>query len=315
MAAAEGSPGASLWPGFLPWGSALWAEADRARAPVADWPPRWAVAWGDDAHGAWADLQVGKVAQRLRWMEPGSFLMGSPATEAGRQRGEGPQHRVILTEGFWLADTPCTQALWMAVMGGKNPSHFAEVAQAPDRPVKNVDWDDAQAFLVKLQRQLPTGCEPALPSEAQWEYACRAGTTSAYWWCDEMDPARANVQGRYKGTTPVKKFGPNPWGLHDMHGNVWEWCADGAYRTYSEAPVLDPVVSPEGDARAVRGGSWIGHAVDARAACRGLGRRGDRDPLQGFRLALRSPGPDQSRPGGPGVLGLVPASGRNPARP
>jgi len=205
--------------------------------------------------------------------------------------------------------------LWLAVMGGKNPSELAKAELSRDRPVENVRWDDAQAFLAKLQRQLPAGCEPVLPGEAQWEYACRAGTSRAYAWGDETDDERANVDGRYRGTTPVKQFEPNPWGLHDMHGNVWEWCSDGALRTYSEAPVVDLVASSDGDARTVRGGSWIAHAVDARAAYRLLRHRGGRYRYQGFRLALRSPSPDRSRPGGPGVLGLGPVGDRASARP
>jgi len=277
----------------------MWPEALLHRAPVHDFPPRWAQACGDDRYGLWADLQVGAVVQRLRWIEPGSFLMGS---SAGERQGieekhlrewadanEAPAHPVTLTQGFWLADTPCTQALWLAVTGGQNPSEFQQGEEALLRPVEQVSWDDTRGFLDALHA-LRSEAEPFLPSEAQWEYACRAGTGTAFWWGDRADASRANMDGKLASTTPVKRYAANPWGLHDMHGNVWEWCSD-AKRVYAEGPQTDPGGGAEGDARAVRGGSWFSRAVFARAAYRGLGPRGYRDRYQGFRLALRSPSP------------------------
>jgi hypothetical protein len=133
-------------------------------------PPAWADRWGHDAYGPWVTFRIGGVEQRLRWIPPGRFWMGSPEDEEGRFDNEGPQHEVELTQGFWLFDTPCTQALWQAVMA-ENPSHF----QGLNRPVENVSWDDCQVFINKLNEQV-SRLRLRLPTEAQWEYACRAGT-------------------------------------------------------------------------------------------------------------------------------------------
>jgi formylglycine-generating enzyme len=240
----------------------MWPEAHHTRAPVHDWPPAWASGWGDDEFGAWAEFEIGRVAQRLRWIEPGNFQMGTEQTDVHSYSDERPQHVVTLREGFWLADTPCTQALWLEVCGGKNPSHFQGVNDWQERPVESVNIADVQGFFKKLQTHLAVDCEPVLPTEAQWEYACRAGTQTAYWWGDEFDGQRANVDEQYKGTTAVKRFEPNPWGLHDMHGNVWEWCADDQ-RKYGSKAQENPTGSLESDARVVRGGSWVHHAVYA----------------------------------------------------
>jgi formylglycine-generating enzyme len=281
----------------------MWPEADLRHAPVADWPPRWAAAWGDDEFGLWADLRIGVQAQqRFRWIEPGSFTMGSPETEKPRYDDEGPAHHVTLTRGFWFADTPCTQAFWLAVMGGENPSRFKDEPDSPQRPVEQVTWDDAMGFVERLQQRLQGRAEPGLPTEAQWEYACRAGAQTAYFWGDKFDAQRANV--RTDGTTPIKRYSPNPWGLFDMHGNVWEWCADWL-GTYRDRPEVDPQGSPVGDARAARGGSWGDEPALARSASRHDRHRGFRWPDQGFRLALRSLGP-----GGPAVAGSRPDGGR-----
>ena len=284
----------------------MWLEADRARAPVGDFPPRWADVFGDDEFGLWADFVVKGVCQRLRWIEPGSFVMGSSDEERGRidhknirewaDRQESPAHPVTISQGFWLADSPCTQALWLAVLGGNNPSHFAAGDDAPQRPVEQVSWDDAQRFLRALASALPHS-QPALPSEAEWEYACRAGTQTAYWWGDQMHPDVANVGQPQGSTSPVKRYRPSPWGLHDMHGNVWEWSADTDRRAYQGRPEADPQGIADGDDRVLRGGAWHEHAADARAACRCRDQRGLAWRSAGFRLALRSPGP-----GGPGVL-------------
>ena len=277
----------------------MWAASEMARAPVGDFPPVWASAWGDDPSGLWADLTLAGISQRLRWIEPGRFLMGSPAQERRRiddkdirkwaDQNEAPQHPVTISRGFWLADTPCTQALWLAVVGGKNPSDFQSGADAGQQPVEQVSWDDVLAFLAALRVQLPQA-DPLLPTDAEWEYACRAGTLTAYSWGDSAKPGRANMAGAEKQTSPVKRYPPNPWGLYDMHGNVWEWCAD-ARRGVVDRPEVDPSGGTEGDARVLRGGAWHDHAARARAACRNHGRRGGAWRDGGFRLALRSPSP------------------------
>jgi formylglycine-generating enzyme required for sulfatase activity len=285
----------------------MWAEADLPRAPVGDFPPRWCSAFGDDEFGLWADLAVGGVVQRLRWIEPGSFTMGSTAEERRRievqdirkwaDERESPPHPVTISRGFWLADTPCTQALWLALMP-KNPSGFADRPDAAVRPVEQVTWDETQELLQALQQRLPSRCEPVLPTEAQWEYACRAGTSTAYWWGDEAHADLANFGNQVEETTPVKRYRPNPWGLYDVHGNVWEWCAD-APRGYLDRPEVDPDGGGDDVVRVLRGGGWFSPPAIARSAFRNLAPRGERWIHLGFRLALRSPSPGQ--PGQPGI--------------
>lgn len=254
--------------------------------------------------GIYADLAVatehGRASQRLRWIEPGTFLMGSPEAEAGRDDDESPQHPVTLTQGFWLADTACTQALWRAVTGS-DPSGFMGL----DRPVENVSWHDVQDFLRRLEALLP-GCRADLPTEAEWEYACRAGTVTPFSFgetitTDEVNyngnfPYAGGIKGKYReGTVPVKSLPPNPWGLYEMHGNVWEWCAD-ALRAYDSEPQVDPRGpddAGEDTHRAIRGGSWIFYAKLARSAYRRAGHPGNAFVIQGFRLCLR---PGRNRP-------------------
>ena len=277
----------------------MWAAADLPRAPVGDFPPAWASAWGDDPCGLWADLTVAGISQRLRWIEPGHFTMGS-STEERRgfdnkeirewvDRHEAPQHRVTISRGFWLADTPCTQALWTALLGGENPSQFQTEDDAAQRPVEQVRWDAALEFLAALRTLLPEA-EPQLPTDAQWEYACRAGSQSAYAWGDTADTGLANMAQAVKQTTPVKRYPSNAWGLYDMHGNVWEWCAD-ARRVFAARPEVDPTGGTEGDARVLRGGSWDDPAGGARSAYRDRARRGHDWIVTGFRFALRTPSP------------------------
>lgn len=288
-------------------------------------PPLCASAWGDDRFGLWFEITLPgineagatQVVQRLRWIEPGSFPMGSPTDEAERNHDEGPRHRVTLTEGFWLADTACTQALWQALMG-ENPSHFKGQSLAEfERPVEQVSWNAVQGFLTKLQALLP-GVQATLPTEAQWEYACRAGSEGPFSFGDNITPQQVNYEGTFpyngglkgefrKQTLPVKSLPANAWGLYEMHGNVWEWCADGL-RSYSDAHVVDPVgpgvamasgngpgddtntKRDEGGPPALRGGSWGSFAKRVRSACREAYLPGDTDVFIGFRVALRPTG-------------------------
>src|SRR5271157_301904 len=232
--------------------------------------PEWAADWGRDPFGAWAAFQVGGVTQKLRWIPPGKFLMGSPDHEEGRWDDEGPQHEVAIESGFWMFETPCTQALWEAVMG-QNPSHI----RGPTRPVEQVSWDDAQAFLTRIAAMVP-GLRLGLPSEEQWEYACRAGSAAArYGDLDQIAWYSENSGGE---THPVALKQPNGWGLHDMLGNVWEWCAD-AYWEYGTGK--RGASAP----RVIRGGSWSGVARVVRAACRGRNGPSFRFNDLGFRWA------------------------------
>lgn len=278
----------------------LWPACDRWRAPVGDFPPPWASAWGDDRFGLWADLTFRGVTQRMRWIEPSGdegFLMGSPQAERYALRDKDVlkwadkcEHEpccVVVGNGFWLADTPCTQAFWQALMGD-NPSHFKDVPDAPQCPVEQVSFEDVERFLAALEA-LPEAQlqgRVTLPTEVQWEYAARAGSTTAYWWGDEPDGKRANWGNQRKTTTPVGHYAANPWGLFDVHGNVWEWCADPWRQR------LDQLEAElDSSARVVRGGSWLDHPGRARSACRPRGLRGHRLHFQGFRVLLRPPTP------------------------
>ncbi|MFM9103283.1 MAG: formylglycine-generating enzyme family protein, partial [Cyanobium sp.] len=226
----------------------------------------------------------------MLWIPPGRFWMGSPAEEAERSEDEGPQHLVQL-QGFFLAQTPITQAQWRSVAqwqplrGEKpwavklnpEPSRF----KGDHRPVETVSWHEAMEFCRRLSQR--TGRRYTLPSEAQWEYACRAGTTTPFHFGETISTKLANYDGNHayadgpegeyrKETTDVGTFPANAWGLHDMHGNVWEWCADHWHSSYEGAPEdgspwLD-ANAKEDEYRLLRGGSWVNHPRNCRSAYR-----------------------------------------------
>jgi formylglycine-generating enzyme required for sulfatase activity len=307
--------------------------------PLADGlPEAWASEWGEDRFGPFTSFTVDKVVQRLRWVPPGRFLMGSPEGEAGRWGDEGPQHRVDLRHGLWVAETPCTQALWQAVMG-ENPSRFVSA----DRPVEQVSWDDCQAFLLRIEALVP-GLGARLPTEAEWEYACRGGTTGATW-VGELDLRGANdapvldgiawyggnsgvgfdlTEGedssgwREKqfphtraGTRPVGRKLANPLGLRDMLGNVYEWCEDW-FGTYAVGAATDPRGPTAGSDRVLRGGSWDSSARSVRAAIRYANVPGSRFADVGFRLVRgQGPGPG-AEPADPGAEPASPGSRSGP---
>ena len=218
--------------------------------------PAWASASGKDQYGTYADLEFKGIVQRFRHIEAGTFSMGSPKDEEGRSDDE-TLHQVTLSQAFWMADTACTQAFWQAVMGN-NPSHF----KGDQNPVEQVSWEDAQRFIQKLKQQV-SGLSLRLPTEAEWEYACRAGTTSAFRFGGkhDLDTTKVNYSVKWDEfgasckTVPVKSYSPNPWGLYEMHGNVWEWC-EGGYAEYPQQAVTDPRGAPASSRRVVRGGSW-----------------------------------------------------------
>ena len=267
-----------------------------------NFPAAWASAFGEDHFGLWQAFAVAGVQQVMRWIPPGRFLMGSPKSELERDDDER-QHPVRLTQGFWLADTACTQALWLAVMDGANPSHFQDHA---DNPVEQVSWNDVVGdFLPRLNAQLP-GLQACLPTEAQWEYACRgdAAVNTPFSFGSQITSRQANFDGNRpmpggkpselrKRTVPVTALPCNAWGLYQMHGNVWEWCADG-YAPYPlnaarpEPELLDPVgpaLALEMAGRVLRGGSWLHLARRARSAVRDLYGPDLRTRSLGFRLA------------------------------
>jgi formylglycine-generating enzyme required for sulfatase activity len=234
-------------------------------------------------------------------IQPGTFDMGSPPEEPGRQSNED-QHAVALTKPFWIGTYEVTQEEFEKIMGS-NPSQF----KAPRRPVEQVNWEDASLFCYKLTERekkagrLPAVYEYRLPTEAEWEYCCRAGSKSAY--CFGGDAGSLGMYGWYDGnagrtTHEVGQRKPNQWGICDMHGNVWEWCFDSGRvsngllitDTYRNG-VSDPVCR-QGSSRVFRGGSWYGVAASSRAA----DRRFLIDPLRyihighlGFRVVLAAP--------------------------
>ena len=222
------------------------------------------------------------VRLELVWIAPGSFLMGSPDSEEGRGRGE-EQRRVTLSKGFWIGKYEVTQQQWQQIMGG-NPSRF----KGSNNPVETVSWIDCHRFVEQLNSRGIAG-EFRLPTEAEWEYACRAGTTTVFHYGNRLDATMANINGErpygckekgaYRRTTlPVGSFAPNAWGLYDMHGNVWEWCQDH----YGEdAP-------DEGPRRVLRGGSWYGGARNCRSAYRSWDEPTDRYGNNGFRLVMEA---------------------------
>ena len=222
------------------------------------------------------------------WIKPGTFVMGSPTSEAGRNELE-VQHSVTLTRGFWMSDHETTQAEYESAMG-RNPSGF----QGSTLPVENVSWDDAVSYCAKLSaRELAAGRIVAgqayrLPTEAEWEYAARAGTTGAY--AGELGSMGwYDANSGYK-THAVNGKQANDWGLHDMHGNVWEWCSDW-YGAFSSTAQTDPRGPSVGPSRVIRGGSYSHDAGRCRVAVRSYDFRNSADwhYFIGFRSVL-SPG-------------------------
>ncbi len=218
----------------------------------------------------------------------GSCTMGSPSGSSGRFDDE-TQHRVTISRAFYMQTTEVTQGQWQAVMGN-NPSHFSSCGN--DCPIENVSWNDVQEFIGKLNSREGTN-KFRLPTEAEWEYAARAGTETRFFWGNQDDCSRANYgnggSSECKGTNPGKtmkvgSFAPNPWGLYDMHGNVWEWVQDW-YGSYSSGSVAGPAGPSSGSGRVVRGGSWGGSARRCRSADRRSDSPGFRNFYLGFRLA------------------------------
>ena len=262
--------------------------------PPKEFPSAWAVEWGFDEFGLWQVFEYQGIAQKMRYIPPGHFLMGSPDDEIDRWDNE-TQHLVTLTRGFWLGETTVGQPLWHAVMGD-NPSHFK--AQSNEiLPVDSVSREDCDQFCRTLSTDIPD-LSLVLPTEAQWEYACRAGTQTPFSCGGLLDTADANYNGNFpyaggeKGeyrqrTVPPQSFRPNHWGLYQMHGNLWEWCADGE-RVYTPEAVVDPV-GPTKGTFALRGGSWIDSAQSCRSAYRGGRHRDGQDQDVGLRGAQAEP--------------------------
>jgi formylglycine-generating enzyme required for sulfatase activity len=239
----------------------------------------------------------------MLWVPSGTFTMGSPTTEAGRQSDREDEHNVSLTKGFYLGKYEVTQAQYEAVMTGNTDSLSAtpsEWPNNPNRPVEKVSWADAQVFLTRLNAQqsanIPAGWAYVLPTESQWEYACRAGTTTAYSWGATIASSNANYNwdggandgSDFKQTRDVGQYAANPWGFFDMQGNVWEWTADWYQAAYPTGnPVIDPTGPASGSIRVTRGGSWGNGGSDLRSAERGSLTPSNRYLTLGLRVGFQ----------------------------
>jgi formylglycine-generating enzyme required for sulfatase activity len=256
------------------------------------------------------------VILRLLPIPAGRFLMGSPPEEPERSSDEGPQREVRL-QSFLMGQGPITQAQWRVVALWKppagqrwqrelkpEPSRFKGQPDRGQRPVENVSWEEAREFCRRLSQR--TGRTYTLPSEAQWEYACRAGTKTPFAFGETISPELANYDGNYSfgdgptgvsrgQTTPVGKFPGNAWGLQDMHGNVWEWCLDHWHENYEGAPIdgsawLNKDLQQTEAGRLLRGGAWF----NSPQLCRSAFRIGERPAISlnfvGFRVCCLPPG-------------------------
>ncbi|MFN7959791.1 MAG: formylglycine-generating enzyme family protein [Thermoanaerobaculia bacterium] len=253
-----------------------------------------------------ASLLLACQARPERWTEPssgivflrvpaGTLTMGSPASEPSREAQE-VEHLVHLSRAFFLSATEVTQGQWQRVMG-ENPAFFAGCGG--DCPVENVTFRDVSAFLARLGARVPDE-RFRLPTEAEWEYACRAGSRTPFSTGDRLSTDQANYDGRYpmpgspagvfRGRPiPVAELGANPWGFSDLHGNVWEWTADD-HCPYPSGPVLDPLARCASGKKVIRGGSWAFGADSARCALRYTHAPEDRGYSLGFRLVREVPG-------------------------
>lgn len=243
--------------------------------------------------------RVNALGMEFVLIPAGTFIMGSPPTEKQRDSSE-VQHEVTISEAFYMQTTEVTVGQWREVMGWR---FLARKKGDDDMPVVKVSWHDCRNFIEKLNRR--AGDRYELPTEAQWEYAARAGSRTAYFWGDRIDCTRAmyannpkqydacisanTVLGLASGQpAAVKRYPPNAWGLYDMHGNAWEWCLD-LFGPYQAAPVVDPCRTDAGHDRVRRGGSWFGPGQACRSANRAYAHPMSRLQNTGFRLVMIVP--------------------------
>ena len=288
------------------------ASVEWAASVLGPWTNTWAdlAAVTADSNGAirvsvpmFYRVRGYAVPTNLVAIPAGSFVMGSPTSEPARYTDE-TQHTVTLTKGFCIGKFAVTQGEYLAVMG-TNPSYFPGDLS---RPVEQVTWYDATNYCAQLTARersagrLPAGYVYRLPTESEWEYACRAGTTTPFHYGNELRSGMANFYGYYEyrvgnpsyynalgiylgRTTSVGSYAPNAWGLYDMHGNVWEWCQDW-YGPYPGGAVSDPQGAPAGSSRVIRGGDWFYYANFCRSARRNFYDPTSRYRYFGFRVVL-----------------------------
>jgi formylglycine-generating enzyme required for sulfatase activity len=250
---------------------------------------------GEVAHPKMMIVEVASVQMVFVLIPKGKFMMGSPKTEDGHQ-GDENQHEVEITKPFYLAKYPVTQQQYKALMK-KNPSYFQAGKEGGDKvkdldtdafPVESVSWKDAQAFCRAMRYKDKYGRKFRLPTEAEWEYACRAGTKTVYWFGD--DPKKLGdhdwfSENSIHRTHVVGTKNANPWGLYDLHGNVWQWCQDVS-GDYPKEAVTDPQGPNEGFKRMIRGGCWGSDAWLCRSAKRSSYLPEYRYDFLGFRVAV-----------------------------
>ncbi|MCY2929444.1 MAG: formylglycine-generating enzyme family protein [Planctomycetota bacterium] len=227
-----------------------------------------------------------QVTMKLVLIPAGKFQMGSPAGEQGRNPNEGPQHEVTITKPFYMGVCEVSLGQYQALMGKKAAD--ADTANS-EAAVANISWDDAAKFCAKMSAK--TGKTVSLPTEAQWEYACRAGSNTRFHYGDDNGNEKLVDYAWYNKTSgglahPGGQKKPNAWGLFDMHGNVSEWCADWYADSYAGAGAVDPQGPATGTARVLRGGSWDDDAPDCRCAYRFSIAPGDRSIGYGFRVVV-----------------------------
>lgn len=251
-----------------------------------------------DPYAAAPDMLTNEIGMTFIKVLPGTFIMGSPVTEPFRNQDEH-QHSVTITGAFYLQETEVTLMQWRAVMGKQ---WFARRKGCEKTPVTRVSWHDCMKYIKKLNRVSQHTYR--LPTEEEWEYACRAGSATAYSWGEEIDCKKAvfgnnaqragdcmpfyatmNIPPNSPG--PVRLFPPNAWGFYDMHGNVWEWCAD-VYSEYFAGPRPSTYSTMDADSRVRRGGSWFKHAHYLRSANRTYGHPSAKFRTTGFRLVVEA---------------------------
>jgi formylglycine-generating enzyme required for sulfatase activity len=244
------------------------------------------------SHGITRNFTIAPgVEMEFVWVPPGTFRMGTVSKKhSARERSdESPKHTVVIGTGFWMGKYEVTQEQWQAVMGD-NPARF----KGPRRPVNRISWNDAKAFVEKLNATAGAG-RFRLPTEAEWEFVCRAGTSRSFFGgeintmgCENEDhlaPWAWYCYNSNDSTQPVGQKRPNAWGFHDMHGNVLEWCADYYGRSYyAESPTRDPQGPASGKTRILRGGGWDSRAWNCRSASRKYSGPKVRDNSHGFRV-------------------------------
>ena len=270
-----------------PYGESAWSDAVSVKVPPPDGTIDIDVPW--PSNGDTTVSLPGGATMEMVWIEPGTFTMGSPSSEPGRGDDESPQHEVTISRGFYLGKYEITQGQWESVMGTRPWEGKSQVQENPNHPAVWISWNDMQAFIAALNAAEDPDVY-RLPTEAEWEYACRAGTTTRwsfgedesqvrnYAWCQEN---AWDVGEGYAHAVGTKLW--NPWGLYDMYGNVYEWCQDW-YGAYPSGPQTDPTGPVSGSRRVLRGGAYHTYARTMRSAFRNIHLPGDRESGFGARL-------------------------------